>query len=151
MTFPITFHPTNAQASRCVISNFNVLQMDEDVGDLFSDKPMVVNRRGKNLKDMLVRSKVRNGGNTEARGTKKCNRRVCLTCDYISDEKLIVGPSGTFEVRANFTCESAGVVYCISCNKCGELYIGETGRKLKRRFTEHRNSVNKQRGRKRGG
>ena len=29
------------------------------------------------------------------------------------------------------------VVYCITCTKCGKLYIGETKRMLRERFREH--------------
>ncbi len=28
----------------------------------------------------------------------------------------------------NFTCTSTHLIYCISCSRCGMLYIGETGR-----------------------
>ena len=34
-------------------------------------------------------------------------------------------------------CYSKGVVYKISCNICGLVYIGETGRTLQSRLTEH--------------
>ena len=35
------------------------------------------------------------------------------------------------------TCETEGVVYCLRCSKCSILYVGETKRSLKRRFSEH--------------
>eukprot|EP00061_Rhincodon_typus_P000636 g12276.t1 len=44
-----------------------------------------------------------------------------------------------------FTCTSANVVYCIRCNRCGLLYIGETKQRLGDRLVEHLCSVrNKQ-------
>ena len=138
MTFPIRFHPTNAKAAKCIVSNYATLQLDEASGDLFAEKPTVVNRRGRNLKDKLVRSRIKGVQQVD---TNKCGRRVCVTCSHICTDKVVVGPSGTFEVKTDFTCESVDVVYCIQCRKCGELYVGETGRKLKDRFREHRNSV----------
>ena len=36
-------------------------------------------------------------------------------------------------------------IYCISCRRCPQLYIGETGRTLHERFGEHLRSVKKTR------
>ena len=59
----------------------------------------------------------------------------------MDDKKLVVGPKGSFEVREKFCCESKGVIYCIECKRCGQIYVGETCRKLKDRFKEHRLDV----------
>ena len=40
-----------------------------------------------------------------------------------------------------FSCTSTGLIYAIECQKCGELYVGETSRKLGDRFREHRRDV----------
>ena len=53
----------------------------------------------------------------------------------------MLGPRGSFEVRSRFSCVSSGVIYCIICVKCGDLYVGETGRMLGDRFREHRQDV----------
>lgn len=137
--FPITYHPVNAKISSVVKNNFESLKEDDDIGALFEKRPMVVHRRGTNLRDMLVRSRLRSDDVDS--GTKKCGNRRCLTCDFICEDKVVVGPKSSFEVRCKFTCNSTGLVYCIVCNKCGELYVGETGRALKERFREHRLSV----------
>ena len=46
----------------------------------------------------------------------------------------------------HFTCKSENVVYCISCRRCPQLYIGETGRALHERFGEHLRSIQKNTG-----
>ena len=38
-------------------------------------------------------------------------------------------------------CTSTHLIYCISCSRCGMLYIGETGRQLRTRFGEHHRAV----------
>ncbi|EYC24156.1 hypothetical protein Y032_0014g2356 [Ancylostoma ceylanicum] len=47
-------------------------------------------------------------------------------CHYCSDHKI---------------CHLRGTVYMITCSKCGQRYIGETGRPLKERLNEHRRSL----------
>ena len=46
-----------------------------------------------------------------------------------------------FSIQHHFTCTSSHLIYCISCSRCGMLYIGETGRPLRTRFGEHRRAV----------
>ena len=38
-------------------------------------------------------------------------------------------------------CQSRNAIYCIECNKCAKQYIGETGRSLQARFSDHRGYV----------
>ena len=39
-----------------------------------------------------------------------------------------------------FTCISKNIVYCIICKQCNIIYIGEKGRRLADRITEHLHS-----------
>ena len=50
-------------------------------------------------------------------------------------------PKSTYNIQHNFTCTSTHLIYCISCSRCGMLYIGETGRQLRTSFGEHRSAV----------
>ena len=47
----------------------------------------------------------------------------------------------TFLLKKNNN--KAGVVYKIPCNQCEKIYIGETGRQLGTRITEHRKEAEK--------
>ena len=38
-------------------------------------------------------------------------------------------------------CLSKNVIYCIQCKKCQQIYIGQTSRELKTRFSEHKTAV----------
>ena len=37
-------------------------------------------------------------------------------------------------MKTAVACNTPNVIYCISCNHCGEKYVGETHRPLKDRF-----------------
>ena len=141
IVMPICYHQKNVAVVKVLKRNFPILQNDDEVCDIFEEMPMVAYRRDRNLKDILVKSKLDSAD--QVGGTSRCDSTVCLTCDYINEDHLVVGPKGTFFVREKFTCISKGLIYCIECKRCGMLYVGETCRMLKERFREHRRNVKK--------
>ena len=74
-------------------------------------------------------------------GTFKCARSRCKTCSFIHNVEKISGPKRSIKIADHLTCTSANVIYCITCNYCNKLYIGETGRRLGDRFREHLRDV----------
>ena len=34
-------------------------------------------------------------------------------------------------------CQTENVIYCISCNRCNEVYVGQTSKSLSQRFSQH--------------
>ena len=52
--------------------------------------------------------------------------------------KVLVHPKDKVDKQ-----KKAGVVYKIPCNQCEKVYIGETGRQLGTRITEHRKEAEK--------
>ena len=65
----------------------------------------------------------------------------CKTCKFIDSSTTISAPKFVYHIKHHFTCTSSHLIYCISCSRCGMLYIGKTGRCLRTRFGEHRRSV----------
>ena len=45
-------------------------------------------------------------------------------------------------LKENLNCQSERIVYAIKCSNCKAMYVGETSRKLRERFTEHRSNIN---------
>ena len=82
---------------------------------------------------------------------KKCGKS-CSSCPYILEGKSIkINQNKTWKLNKSLSCENNNIIYLIQCNKefCKESrYIGETGRPLKYRFSDHRgyvtNNVTKQ-------
>ena len=91
---------------------------------------------------MLVHSRLP-GNNIAIKqgGTSSCRRPRCKTCGIVTSKDMLVGPTGSWRVQDTFTCTSTNLVYCLMCNKCEKLYIGETKRRLADRVTEHLRSV----------
>ena len=62
----------------------------------------------------------------------------CNTCSYVHNTNMIFGPNGRYiKIHDRYSCISEAVVYCISCELCDSLYIGQTCRRLADRITEH--------------
>ena len=47
----------------------------------------------------------------------------------------------TRHIQSNLTCDTQNLIYMIQCNRCNLQYIGETKRRLKDRFNEHRRTI----------
>ena len=92
-------------------------------------------RRDSNWRDILVHSKLeRRSDNSGTIYPWKHPR--CRTCDHVSP--TIQNLCNSFTVYKRNTCSSTCLIYPIQCRKCKILYIGETCRRLDRRFEEHR-------------
>ena len=76
-------------------------------------------------------------------GSFRCDKN-CATCPYISHGLTTYTFFSTGETRPikfNLTCETKNLIYMIQCNRCNLQYIGETKRRLKDRFKEHRRTI----------
>jgi hypothetical protein len=102
-------------------------------------------RKDTNIKNHLVRATLKESPTTPTLiGTFPCSRNRCKTCKHTSNSSILKAPSAAFHIKQHFTCTDTGVVYAIVCRKCGDIYIGETERKLAERFREHLNLASKQ-------
>ena len=95
-----------------------------------------------NIRDILVLS-VQDSTSSSDAGTSPCRHPCCQTCEYITPQTVIQEPKSSYTIRNRFTCQSENVVYCITRHRCTCIYIGETGRRLRERFSEHLRSIRK--------
>ena len=99
-------------------------------------------RRPKNLRDLLVRSKLspilEDREPTEGQD-KKCTNRKCRYCPLLNTEGHIVATvtNRKHRTKHNVTCKSNNLVYCITCRRCKKQYVGQTKNSLKQRFQGH--------------
>ena len=87
-----------------------------------------------------------NGLRTDVtKGSFRCGKN-CITCRYITDGRTNYTFSATGEIRTihdHIDCNSKNLIYMIHCLRCNKQYIGETKRRLKDRFNEHRRPVDR--------
>ena len=136
------------------------MSRDPRVLDYMPKPPMVCYSRTKNLRDILVRSKVpppqyRQARRQARQGFHKCGKRAdCCVCPHsCSTTGHTCNFTGeSFPINGSISCNTAGVIYSVSCTKqtgvCAQLkgpqYIGCTSRPAKTRFSEHLGSVTQQ-------
>ena len=117
---------------------------NSDMEKVFPSPPMVAYRQPPNLKKTLVRTALppeKTRGPNNLIGTKKCKQKQCKMCKYFTNtERVISNTTGeSFLNKNQFTCQTKGVIYLITCNKtdCGKQYVGESLRTSITRFGEH--------------
>ena len=97
-------------------------------------------RRPRNLKDMVVRTKLTNP--LPNGGFKICTDGRCLMCKHSAStdsfESHVTGRS--YKILGDTSCHTNNCIYLISCKVCGKQYVGETG-DLRRRINNHRSTI----------
>jgi len=136
----LTYNPFNVGPRRILLDNFNILSSDPEARRVFPEPPLVSYRRERHLGNILVHSADASPSPTDA-GSLPCRRPRYQTCKHIASQTFLQGPKSAHNIRDHFTCQSENVVYCISCRRCNCLYTGETGGRLRERFSEHLRSI----------
>jgi len=77
------------------------------------------------------------------RGCTRCTNPNCKACNFITESKTFTSSytKRIFKLYNSFTCKSTNLVYLITCLKCDKQYVGETGRSLSQRTTDHLSSI----------
>lgn len=142
----ITYNPSLRSASSIIQKHFSILSSSPRCTSVFTSVPLVAFRRTNNLSDILVKSKLRTVTQTNVpKGSFRCGNN-CITCHYITDGRTNYTFSATGETRTipdHIDCNSKNLIYMVHCLRCNKQYIGETKRRLKDRFNEHRRPVDR--------
>ena len=125
-----------------------MIAQDQHLANVFKQPPIIAYRRQRNLKDILIKSKVPSPipryPQREVKGMTKCGK-MCSACPYINTgSEIRIDKGNTWKITKKLTCDTFNCIYLVSCDKCGKNYIGETGRIMKHRLAEHRGYVNNQ-------
>lgn len=140
-----TFDTHTNQVRKLIMKNWNIIQsIDPTI-----DTPLFAYKRGKNLKDHLVKSATdipTNRSNTlitawglpKVKGHHKCGNCVC--CDFTFNTNTFEHGNIKHNLQLFSDCNTKNVIYCIWC-PCGLTYIGQTQQPVKARIGQHRSRI----------
>ena len=90
-------------------------------------------RKNKNLKDYLVRSRLKDTGPTTQKDPQFFEQK-----QFVKNRTTKV----TVGIKQQFRADTTNCVYLITCKKCGLQYVGETKNTIAERFNQHRYNIN---------
>ena len=81
---------------------------------------------------------------TRLKYSMPCRSKRCFTCNCIQSDTAFLSTSNgqRFSLTHDMNCDSANIVYLITCSKCKLQYVGETSQQLRERMTGHRSCIN---------
>ena len=140
--FITTFHPGLPNIPQILRKYFPILHSSKRCSSAIPECPMVAFRRPKNLRDILVKAKIKN--RNVRGGFYPCSDKRCLTCrSGLTGETIpITSTSKTFTINKHTTCKSFNVIYAVTCKRCNKQYIGKTETQLNLRVNNHRSFIN---------
>ena len=149
--FVVTYHPSLPQLSTILKQNINILQNSKTCKEVFPEVPILSYRRPKNLRDILIRARINRDTPSNPSGTYKCHSRPnCITCQHITHSTTSFNFTNTdknYDIKQRLDCKYTNVLYALQCKRCltnghkNCQYIGQTSRRLKDRFNEHRQDI----------
>ena len=133
------FHPALSGAGKVIHSLWPVLHASDDIRKIFEEKPTLSSKRPKNLKDVLVLSKLR----VNKVGMKRCAQSRCQIDQYVNEGNEFGSGEKTYFINFAFDCDSQGVIYMTKCKICLKIYVGRTITTFRKRFNNYKSSINR--------
>ena len=135
-----TYHSVLKDLNTILKKHIPILYANKRMADVFKEPPMAAFRRPRNLKDMVVRTKLKNP--LPNGGFKTCSDKRCLMCKHTSSTNSFESPvtGRSYRILGETSCRSDNCIYLISCKICQKQYVGETG-DIRRRINNHRSTI----------
>lgn len=143
------FHTQHRKMEHILQKYWGILLEDPHLKNSLDEKPKITYRGAQNLKEKIAPSKLKtcrpqpsvSPTFLDIKGMYQCRKLNCLTCKFVQHkQKHFTTKDKTFQLGQFFNCSTEFVVYCLSC-PCNLLYVGCTTRTLRKRFGEHRQSI----------
>ena len=159
-----TFHPQKPNLHSLHAANEQILKKSDRMSTILPDRPLVAYRRTPNLQNILIKTKPRSKINClsadshesnpdtsspsqiPTAGCRLCTRPNCALCRHHLQPGARITSSVTknsYQILSNSHCNSANLIYVITCNKCNKQYTGQTSNKLRLRFNNHKAAIKK--------
>ena len=142
-------NPTLPPMTKIINNNKNVLSLDPQLTEIVpKDSIFVSYRAPKNIKDLLISSKLRNNDRQPEQsienGCFKCNN--CYLCrHYLQETKTFTSyhTNQVFDIRQHITCNTKNVIYLIECLQHQVSNVGYTTNNMKMRFSNNKSHIKK--------
>ena len=105
----ILVHPALSGIGNIIESLWPILHVLEGMKKVFERKIMVAYGKLRNIKDEIVRSKVKRVNN-DNKGMRKCDKSRCQICKYVKEGCEFNEGSRKFYINFAFDCDSEGVI-----------------------------------------
>ena len=155
--FVFTNNCANPDVLNLVRNGLDILAPSDRMKNVMQNKKIVAARRQpRNLKSLLFRPRFDRSIQPSRGSVKPCKKdsnrgrlrgRPCKCCDSMQECTTLTfkGSNEPFQLRYHFTCDTRNVVYALTCQGCGDNYIGKTEREVRERCGEYRNAVERKR------
>lgn len=137
----ITYHPKIAKLRKILTKIHLILTPNKEHQKVFSNVPILGFKKGKSLRDILVRAKVRQPVTESI--CKGCGGKRCKTCSILKVTNTFTNREKTLSYNikgGELNCNSSNVIYLLECKTCAIQYVGSTSTKFRLRFNNYKNA-----------
>ena len=148
--FITTFNKSLPKIKAAIEDNWNLLQINPNLSEIFKEKPILAYRRNRNLKDLIGQTTIQNNKvQRNKKNTQKGKCRPCLTksnnlcCRQVKSATTFKSQqtNRSFDIFHNTNCRSSFVIYLMECRICHIQYVGKTETSFNVRLNNHRNNA----------
>ena len=152
--FSLTFNETLPNIRKAINNNWHILNINENLAETFSEKPIIAYKRNKNLRDYIGQTTIENNkvvrkNKTNWKTNGKCskclanNRTLC--CNQIQQTSKFTSykTNNTYDIYHKVNCKSKYVIYLMECTLCKLQYVGKSERPFNIRINNHRKDITK--------
>ena len=110
---------------------------------VFPEVPIIGFKRGKSLKDYLVKAKL--PVKREVGFSEECRKKRCGVCPFIKTSSTFTdrNASREYKIMSKMNCDSKNVVYLVQCKTCNIQYVGSASTKFRQRFNNYKSCFRK--------
>ena len=123
-------------------SNTMVPTVDKDSNVCEECGMTFVNGKGKMIHYTKMHTNIQNPPSPPV-GFSPCGDKRCNTCRLgtFGSTVYVSAMHKTFIIKHRITCKTSNVIYCVTCKKCQDQYIGETNNEIHNRQAGHLSDI----------
>ena len=146
----LKYNRTLLKIKEIVRKQWHLLQMNQNLAEIFQNPPILSFRQNENLRDIIGTKVIEN-----SKVKRKCTNKIqgkstpCLANNRSLCCKQVVHTTAfwstqanrIFQICHNLNCKSKYVIYLLECNKCKIQYVGKAETEFNIRHNNHQKDV----------